>query len=259
MSGLGIGESLNEARTARGLSLDDAERDTRISRHYLQALEDEAFHIIPAPVYARGFLRSYAQYLGIEAAPLLARYPQQAPTPNPVPAPPASSPPGPARGPSAIFRSRLPSEPMIGVDIGAVPSARRFRPPQLPFVRTALVLIVAIAVTAIVVVGALAIVNLGNGNESAAPTPIVEATATPEPEATPTESGLDVQWGIVPNLVGETEAVAILALEEAGFTARVVRESNEQYPLGTIFDQAPIAGAALDPGREVTIAVSEGP
>ena len=82
MSGLGIGERLIEAREQRGLSLEDAERDTRISRRYLQALEDERFDIIPAPVYARGFLRSYSQYLGVKTAPLLARFPQDSPTPG---------------------------------------------------------------------------------------------------------------------------------------------------------------------------------
>src|SRR5215210_2101001 len=53
-----LGSLLIRAREARGLTLEDAERDTRISRRYLQALESEQFEVIPAPVYARGFLRS---------------------------------------------------------------------------------------------------------------------------------------------------------------------------------------------------------
>ena len=72
MSGLGIGEALIRARAARGRTLDDAERDTGITRRYLQALEDEQFDLLPAPVYVRGFLRSYCRYLGIDSAPLLA-------------------------------------------------------------------------------------------------------------------------------------------------------------------------------------------
>ena len=67
-----LGSLLTRAREARGLTLEDAERDTRISRRYLQALESEQFEVIPAPVYARGFLRSYSQYLGIDPQEALA-------------------------------------------------------------------------------------------------------------------------------------------------------------------------------------------
>lgn len=72
-----LGEWLTRAREARGLTLEDAERDTRISRRYLQALESGDLEIIPAPVYARGFLRSYAQYLGLDPQEAMARYPRE--------------------------------------------------------------------------------------------------------------------------------------------------------------------------------------
>ena len=72
-----LGTWLIRAREARGLTLEDAERDTRISRRYLQALESEQFEVIPAPVYARGFLRSYSQYLGLDPAEMLALFPRE--------------------------------------------------------------------------------------------------------------------------------------------------------------------------------------
>lgn len=72
-----LGSLLTRAREARGLTLEDAERDTRISRRYLQALESEQFEVIPAPVYARGFLRSYSQYLGIDPGEALAMFPRE--------------------------------------------------------------------------------------------------------------------------------------------------------------------------------------
>ncbi len=72
-----LGSLLTRAREARGLTLEDAERDTRISRRYLQALEAEHFEVIPAPVYARGFLRSYSQYLGIDPQEALAMFPRE--------------------------------------------------------------------------------------------------------------------------------------------------------------------------------------
>jgi len=72
-----LGSLLTRAREARGLTLEDAERDTRISRRYLAALEAEQFEIIPAPVYARGFLRSYSQYLGLDPQEMLAMFPRE--------------------------------------------------------------------------------------------------------------------------------------------------------------------------------------
>ena len=70
MSPSPLGETLRRARTAKGITIEDAERVTRIPRKYLEALELENFGILPAPVYARGFLRSYAGYLGLEPGEL---------------------------------------------------------------------------------------------------------------------------------------------------------------------------------------------
>lgn len=67
----GIGEALRSTRERRGLSIDEVARETRISPRFLEALEAEAFDELPAPVYVRGFLRSYANYLKIEPQPLL--------------------------------------------------------------------------------------------------------------------------------------------------------------------------------------------
>ncbi len=77
-----IGYRLIRAREARGLTLEDAERDTRISRRYLEALESEQFEVIPAPVYARGFLRSYSQYLGMDPGEMLALFPREGDAPG---------------------------------------------------------------------------------------------------------------------------------------------------------------------------------
>lgn len=259
MSGLGIGERLIEAREQRGLSLEDAERDTRISRRYLQALEDERFDIIPAPVYARGFLRSYSQYLGVETAPLLARFPQDTPSPGSPSLPPSQEDPS-GRGPSALFGSRVPEEPMIGVDIGVAIPTRRIGAGPTSFARTAVIAAVAIGVTALVVVLAIVIANTGGGNGESGPTqaPTTSAAAS-EATTAAADSGLDVQRGVVPDVIGQPEDIARRAVEEAGFVVTVVTDRNEQYPRGTVFEQAPTAGVEQEPGRGVFIAVSEGP
>jgi cytoskeleton protein RodZ len=69
-----IGEALRSAREAQGKSLDDAAVATRIRPSYLEALEEEQFGELGGSVYAKGFLRSYAGYLGIDPAPLLEAY-----------------------------------------------------------------------------------------------------------------------------------------------------------------------------------------
>ena len=68
-----------EARTARGISRDDAERATHIPLHHIEALESERFDEFPASVYLRGFLRSYSQYLGLDSEALLATLPPEGP------------------------------------------------------------------------------------------------------------------------------------------------------------------------------------
>ena len=69
-----IGEALRSAREAQGKSLDDAAVATRIKASYLEALEREQFGELGGSVYAKGFLRSYAGYLGVDPAPLLEAY-----------------------------------------------------------------------------------------------------------------------------------------------------------------------------------------
>ena len=61
-----IGPALREARERRQLSYSQVEQDTKIRTRYLRALEDEEFGILPGPTYTKGFLRVYADYLGME-------------------------------------------------------------------------------------------------------------------------------------------------------------------------------------------------
>ncbi len=69
-----LGELLRQARVYKGASLRDAERATRISRTYLEALESQDFAQLPPPAYARGIVKNYAQYLGLDPAAILALY-----------------------------------------------------------------------------------------------------------------------------------------------------------------------------------------
>src|SRR5690349_9201468 len=203
-----LGSRLTRVREARGLTLEDAERDTRISRRYLQALEAEQFDAIPAPVYARGFLRSYSQYLGLDPQEMLSLFPRpDEPAPAPPPRQANGRPPGqasaPPQGPRPTWRgpqqpparnpqqgggqprqhsATLPkppsrpvsrpdadySEPVIGVDIGVPPPSRRLNTDPAAQTRSVVIAVVAIGAVLAVVLLALLISNLG-GSGSATP------------------------------------------------------------------------------------------
>jgi cytoskeletal protein RodZ len=91
----GIGPTLREARLRQGKSIEEASRDTRIRADYLQALERESFGAFVGDVYARGFLRTYSGYLGLDSNEMLTEFNRQFGPPRPtLPAPP----PGPVRG-----------------------------------------------------------------------------------------------------------------------------------------------------------------
>jgi hypothetical protein len=61
-----IGNSLREARVRRGVDFAQAELATKIRGKYLRALEDEQFALLPSQTYVKGFLRTYAEYLGLD-------------------------------------------------------------------------------------------------------------------------------------------------------------------------------------------------
>jgi cytoskeletal protein RodZ len=69
-----LGETLRQARLDKGVSLADAARETRIRRGYLEALEAEDPAALPPAVYTRGFLRTYADYLGLNAQAMVDLY-----------------------------------------------------------------------------------------------------------------------------------------------------------------------------------------
>jgi hypothetical protein len=61
-----IGNSLREARLRQNVDLTDAELATKVRSKYLRALEQEQFELLPAQTYVKGFLRTYAEYLGLD-------------------------------------------------------------------------------------------------------------------------------------------------------------------------------------------------
>jgi len=69
-----IGESLRDARTRRGLTPADVHKAIRIRERYLTALEEERWDMLPGEAYVRGFLKTYADFLGLDGNLYLDEY-----------------------------------------------------------------------------------------------------------------------------------------------------------------------------------------
>jgi cytoskeletal protein RodZ len=81
----GVGSALRRAREVRGLSLDEAARDTRLRVDQLDALEREDYDVLPGEVYVRASLRTYASYLGIDPDKVVEVYARSAEEIEPEP------------------------------------------------------------------------------------------------------------------------------------------------------------------------------
>src|SRR5215211_2245968 len=73
----GIGETLRETRMRRRIDMTDVEAATKIRAKYLRALENEEWDLLPGPTFVKTFLRTYAEYLGLDARNLVEEYKQR--------------------------------------------------------------------------------------------------------------------------------------------------------------------------------------
>ncbi len=146
----GIGDALRAARERAGITLADAAAETRIRQSFLAALEREEFDHLGGDVYVKGFLRSYARFLGLDPDPFVEAFVQVRP--------------------EASEWGSMASEPI------ETPSQAR-RP-----------IAVVVAAVAVLVLGGLAFLGTIAGDdpeetdEVAAPDPVEEETPTPTPE-----------------------------------------------------------------------------
>lgn len=72
-----LGERLRQQREKRGITLDQAAADTRIREKFLKALEDDDIQALPGAVHTKGFLRNYAEYLGLDDQALVGQFHQE--------------------------------------------------------------------------------------------------------------------------------------------------------------------------------------
>src|ERR687890_1300650 len=72
-----IGETLRESRMRRRIDMSEVEAATKIRAKYLRALENEEWALLPGPTFVKTFLRTYAEYLELDARSLVDEYKQR--------------------------------------------------------------------------------------------------------------------------------------------------------------------------------------
>ena len=71
---LSLGEKLRQAREERGISISEVAEQTRISPHYLKSIENNDFKILPGGIFNKGFIKSFARYVGVDESEAVEDY-----------------------------------------------------------------------------------------------------------------------------------------------------------------------------------------
>ena len=79
-----FGATFKKARESRGISLDQIAHETRISTRFLAAIENEEFHVLPRGIFNRGFVRSFAEAVGLDPDQAVADYERLSHVPQPA-------------------------------------------------------------------------------------------------------------------------------------------------------------------------------
>jgi cytoskeleton protein RodZ len=146
-----IGETLREARMRRRIDMTEVETATKIRGKYLRALENEEWDLLPGPTFVKSFLRTYAEYLGLDARLLVEEYRQRYERPSTQDLTPFSA----RRGPGRRRRAPALAGP-VAVVLGGV----------------------VILLAALWVLG-----SFGGGGDDGTPAVHTQPTATPKPKA----------------------------------------------------------------------------
>lgn len=220
---IGLGRILAETREARGVALEDVERETRISRRYLLALEEEDFAAFPAQVQARGFLRVYSQYLGLDVAEMLALFPNDSDDDT-------------ADGlvhNDRIFRQQRESHRQT---LPTMPSISVRREP----------LLVGLAIAGLLIVAGILGSLCASGAERAHAELVVLA-----------ERGSGTTYR-VPDVEQQELSSALRQMEQAGLRPVVIEVPSSTVPAGRVVRQTPAPNAVVQHPTDVVLFVSSG-
>jgi Helix-turn-helix domain/PASTA domain len=231
-----LGNTLSRARRARAITLEDVERDTHVSRRYLEALENEDFTIFPAPVYARGFLRTYSRYLGLNPEELIRIFPNGD----------------------------------LTVDIRPLPSVAR------PAAEMINVNWLVAGLVAIFLLGAGLLLLRGNDDPAAISALQETASLSSSGGTTaggavnaPASNELSgpiqgkaigpIRPGLYPDFVGADRASALSVLYDNEMNFVIVEVYSNDTPEGLVMSQSPKAGTDATDDTAITLTVSKGP
>ncbi len=246
----GLGQALREARERRNISLEEAERATKVRRVFLEALEAEHYEHLPARAYTQGLLTLYARYLGLDPVRLATMLPPEV---DDIHA--ADSLPAPARElPVGLIVLLLLVAVLAATGVcvwrGAVSAAGprvEASPESTPTSAAARVSQPSVASVVLATAAAAAtVVATPRPTERPAATP----TVTPTPTATPLTSA--------PTLTGLTWQQASEQATTAGLTPKRQEQNSDTAPLEQVTGQQPAAGQPLGIDRTVTLVVSIG-
>ena len=235
----GIGEELRRARVRRGRSIAQAHQATRIARHYLEALEEEDWRQMPAAPFARGFLSSYAQYLGLEDGPLLERFPFQPTQPG-----------------SGLQLTTETIQSYQEVERSGFPR-EELRPSRVhlgPWLAAAVVILVIIG-------GVVAVMSLRDEVEPVAETrsvPGIDTSTETLDELSAATAATNADFDPLPDLLQFTSREAINYVKTLN-APYVVVSLYDDSPVGTLLEQSPAAGAQPPQDAVITLVVSLGP
>ncbi len=185
---VGVGSLLRNAREVRGLSIDEAARDTKLPADQLNAVEDEDFDALLGDVYVRASLRTYAVYLGVDPDEVTAIYVRQADEPAPMQRPAQAD-----RATRILAASRLRDNPRLVV-LGAT--------------------------TILVVLIALGVLSRDQGTPT--PAPLATASVDPNGSALPIDVAIEVKsdTSVTVTIDGQVETFAMSSGESRSFTAQ---------------------------------------
>ena len=111
-----IGEMLREARMRKRIDMTEVESATKIRGKYLRALENEEWDLLPGPTFVKTFLRTYAEYLGLDPRLLVEEYRQRYERPSTQDLTPFTA----ARGRGRARRRRMAGMGPVLVIVGCV-------------------------------------------------------------------------------------------------------------------------------------------
>jgi beta-lactam-binding protein with PASTA domain len=216
-----LGETLRGAREAKGATLNQAEAVTRVRGKYLRALEEADWGSLPEPLYVKGFLRSYARYLGLDPLTILAQYDRLAAGPRVKPV---------VR--RAVSPLKLGASAWTGLVIGLI---------VFGAFAAGLIYLYRQYSASIVPPTPVAILPI--------PTPAPTSTATPLP----------VLQITVPDLVNRDLSQVELDLRVLGIKLEVGdRRFDTRIAVGRVITQSTPAGIKLNQGATITVTLSKG-